>query len=117
MTESPFGLPVTAVENIRLVFARHPEVERAVLYGSRAKGNFKRSSDIDLTLFGAGLSYRTLLALIGELDDLLLPWMIDLSIFAHIENPALREHIERVGRVFYARSGAGGEVAMQVGDR
>lgn len=75
----------------------------AALYGSPAKGNYKRGSDIDLTLKGDALTYRDLLRLMDELDDLLLPYMIDLSIYDQIDNPALREHIDRVGVVFYAR--------------
>lgn len=103
MTAHHFGLPSTAIEKINAVFARHPEVEKAILYGSRAKGNFKPASDIDLTLHGDALTHRTLLSLLGELDDLLLPWMIDLSIFATLSHSALQEHIERVGVVFYER--------------
>ncbi len=98
-----FGLSDSVIARIGAVFASHPEVEKAVLYGSRAKGNFKRGSDIDLTLFGAGLSHELLLVLLDELDELLLPYTIDLSIFATLDHPALREHIERVGVVFYAR--------------
>ena len=98
-----FGLPESAIAKICAVFAAHPEIERAVLYGSRAKGNFKPGSDIDLTLYGAGLTDALLLDLLVELDDLLLPWMIDLSLFASLNHPALQEHIERVGKVFYQR--------------
>ncbi|MEO0002767.1 MAG: hypothetical protein RLZZ22_459 [Pseudomonadota bacterium] len=97
------GLPAAAVQAIQQVLAACPVVEQAVLYGSRAKGNYKRGSDIDLTLKGNTLTYRDLLHLMDELDDLLLPYMIDLSIYAQIDNPALREHIDRVGVVFYAR--------------
>ena len=43
------GLPDGAIAQIRTVFSRHPEVEKAILYGSRAKGNFKPGSDVDLT--------------------------------------------------------------------
>jgi predicted nucleotidyltransferase len=98
-----FGLPDSAIEKIRGTLARHPEVERAKLYGSRAKGNFKNSSDIDLTLQGEQLTRRILLRLTDELDDLLLPWMIDLSIFSTLDHPALREQIERDGVIFYER--------------
>lgn len=107
MLDSPFGLPPAAVEKIRAVFARYPQVEKAVLYGSRAKGNYKNGSDIDLTLHGEGLNLAVLLKLLDELDDLLLPWMIDLSIFATIDHAELREHVERVGLVFYQRGGVG----------
>jgi predicted nucleotidyltransferase len=98
-----FGLPATAIDKIRSVFARHPQVEKAVLYGSRAKGNFKNGSDIDLTLYGKTLDYSILLKIIGELDDLLLPWMIDLSIFHMLNHAGLTNHIERVGELFYER--------------
>ena len=49
MTGERFGLPEHAVDKIRQVLAAHPEVERAVVYGSRAKGNYRNGSDIDLT--------------------------------------------------------------------
>lgn len=103
MSELPHGLPLAAVEKIRAVFATHLEVEKAVLYGSRAKGKYKTGSDIDLTMFGDELNHSILLKILDELDELLLPWMIDLSIFRQIDNESLREHIERVGVVFYER--------------
>ncbi|MBV5341445.1 MAG: nucleotidyltransferase domain-containing protein [Deltaproteobacteria bacterium] len=103
MNDLTFGLPLHAVEKIQGVLASHPEVERAVLYGSRAKGNYKTGSDIDLTMYGDDLNHTLLLKILDELDDLLLPWMIDLSIFSQIGSDSLREHIERVGVVFYER--------------
>ena len=95
------GLPPETVAAIGGVFARHPEVDKALLYGSRAKGNYKRGSDIDLTLLGARLDLRDLMHLADELDDLLLPYTIDLSLHSQLENPALLDHIQRVGKVFY----------------
>ncbi len=53
MTEFKFGLSTTVIEKIQDVLARHPTVVRAVIYGSRAKGNHKPGSDIDLTLVAA----------------------------------------------------------------
>lgn len=101
MNAPRFGLPSATVERIGEVLAQHPRVERAVIYGSRAKGTHQPGSDIDLTLFGEGLQYEDLLALTGELDDLLLPYMIDLSIFDRLDHAGLRDHIERVGQTFY----------------
>ena len=98
-----YGLKEQTIESICEVFARHPYVEKAVLYGSRAMGNFKPGSDIDLTLIGESLTSPELGAIEEELDDLLLPYQIDLSIFHRIENMDLREHIERVGLVFFIR--------------
>jgi len=98
-----FGLPEQTIQSIGAILARHPAVEKAVLYGSRAKGNFKPASDIDLCLQGASLTSRELTLIDDELDDLLLPYKIDLSLFVEIDHPALREHIQRVGVVFYER--------------
>lgn len=97
------GLPAATVQAIQGTLAQCPAVEQAILYGSRAKGNYKRGSDIDLTLKGTALTFRDLLRLMDAFDDLLLPYMIDLSIYTKIDNPALREHIDRVGLVFYQR--------------
>jgi len=103
MTTARFGLSGKTLEEISGVMARHPQVERAVIYGSRAKGNYKRSSDIDLTLFGEALGFADLLKIMTELDDLLLPYTFDLSIFHMIDHEELRSHIERVGQDLYRR--------------
>jgi type I restriction enzyme S subunit len=97
------GLSEKTVNKISSVFERFPEIEKAVLYGSRAKGNFKTGSDIDLTLYGEKLSSRLLGDIAEALDDLLLPYTIDLSIFDELNHAKLREHIERVGVVFYEK--------------
>lgn len=101
-----YGLKDETIEKISSVLSGFPEVEKAILYGSRAKGNFKRGSDIDLTLFGPALTLNDLLRIENRIDDLLLPYHIDLSIFESISNPDLKEHIQRVGKVFYERHGA-----------
>jgi len=71
------------------------------LYGSRAKGNYKPGSVIDLTLKGYGLDLKLINKISIALDDLLLPYTFDLSIYDSIDAPALIEHIRRVGIVFY----------------
>ncbi|PTL37218.1 hypothetical protein CLG94_00235 [Candidatus Methylomirabilis limnetica] len=96
-----YGLTETTVENICAVFARFPEIEKAILYGSRAKGNFKTGSDIDLMLCGEALTSDLRSTIASALDDLLLPYTIDLSVFNELNHAKLREHIERVGVLFY----------------
>lgn len=105
-TETPFGMSWATLQKIGHTLAQHPRVQRAVVYGSRAKGSHKPGSDIDLTLFsapGTTIDHRELGDIADEMDDLLLPYMVDLSVFNLIDNAALREHIERVGRVLYVR--------------
>lgn len=102
-----FGLAETTIDKINTVFSGHPAIEKAVLYGSRAKGNYRPGSDIDLTLYGDALASSELDEIITELDELLLPYRIDLSIFDAIDHAKLREHIDRMGVVFYQRADVG----------
>lgn len=100
---SQFGLSQDVVEKICLLFSKYPEIQKVVLYGSRAKGNFRPSSDIDLTLFADRNDLSFLFRIENELDDLLLPYKIDLSLYDQIENQRLKDHIDRVGKVFFSR--------------
>ena len=84
------------------MLAQHPAIERAILFGSRAKGNYKNGSDIDLALAGP-VGFSELGKIAGEIDDLLLPWEIDLLAYESITNQDLRDHIQRVGQLFYTR--------------
>jgi predicted nucleotidyltransferase len=97
------GLTDQTVAQIHEVLTRFPEVEKAVLYGSRAKGNFKPGSDVDLTLLGANVTPKILSRIQRELDDGLLPYRFDLSILAQITQADLIDHIRRVGVVFYEK--------------
>lgn len=99
-----YGLSSETISKISGVFRTFPAVEKAVLYGSRAKGNYRTGSDIDLTLYGEQLTPELLGDISEALDDLLLPYSIDLSIFDELEHAKLREHIERVGITFYTRA-------------
>lgn len=96
------GLSVKTIESLRQVFLRHPRIEKVILYGSRAKGNFKQSSDIDLTLVTAERDISFLFKVENEVDDLLLPYKVDLSLYDLIDNESLKDHIQRVGIEIYS---------------
>lgn len=106
LTDEPsrYGLPETTIARIIEQFAAVPEIEQVILYGSRAKGNFKTGSDIDMVIKGEPVSHSQLLSLENRLDDLMLPYSIDLSLLHQISNPDLLDHIKRVGVVIYERS-------------
>lgn len=97
------GLTEEEIAKIGNVFARHDNIERVILYGSRAMGTFKPASDIDLTLFGPNITLTQLNELETELDDLYLPWKFDLSVFNQIDNDELLDHINRTGKVFFEK--------------
>lgn len=99
------GLKTQTIKAINGVFAQYPQIDQAILYGSRATGTYRPGSDIDLTLEGKTLTLTLLNKIDNEIDDLLLPYKFDLSIRHKIENEDLIEHIERVGVVFYERGG------------
>ncbi len=98
-----FGLKEATINQISSVFSSYPTVDKAIIYGSRSKGNYRNGSDIDLTLIGSALTYDQLNQIETQLDDLLLPYCIDLSLFNQIDNLDLIDHINRVGQVFYLR--------------
>lgn len=98
-----FGLNQEVIEKIESVFIKYPQLEKVVIYGSRAKGNFSNGSDIDLTCFGE-LNLTELHKIENEIDDLYLPYKFDFSLIKHIDNEDLINHIERVGKLFYLKS-------------
>jgi predicted nucleotidyltransferase len=98
-----YGLKTQTIQGIQEVFKQYPEVEKAILYGSRAKGNYHPGSDIDLTLIGEQLNLTILQKIENEIDELLLPYKIDLSLHKQIQNAELLEHIKRVGKVFFEK--------------
>ncbi|PIR23811.1 MAG: hypothetical protein COV44_00750 [Deltaproteobacteria bacterium CG11_big_fil_rev_8_21_14_0_20_45_16] len=102
MTKSPdeFGLSANSLSALRSLFIRYPKIDRVVLYGSRAKGNYRPGSDIDLTLIAPCLGLSELMKIQNEIDDMLLPYKVDLSLFHQLENADLKDHIERVGKDF-----------------
>jgi uncharacterized protein len=99
-----FGLKQTTIDKINSVFEKNPAVDQVIIYGSRAKGNYRNGSDIDISLKGENLSNDVLSKVIGEIDDLDTPYMFDISIFDKLNAPSLEEHINRVGQVFYQKN-------------
>ncbi len=99
-----FGLPADTIEKINAVFAKYPSVEKVIIYGSRAKGNYKNGSDIDLTLIGDSITNDVSRDIFFDLDDLPIPYSFDLSVFSKLDHEDLKDHINRVGKVFFERA-------------
>ena len=96
------ALPSKALEMICTVMTRHPKVTSVILFGSRAKGIYRESSDIDLALEG-DLSALQAEAIKAELEELSLPQTFDLCILEKVPT-AVREHIGRVGVPIFSRT-------------
>ena len=96
-----FGLKDSDIDKLCSIFDKIDQIDRVIIYGSRAKGTFRVGSDIDLTIHGIGLNIGILNRIEDEIEELLLPYKLDISIFDHIDNDNLKDHIERIGKIFY----------------
>ena len=99
-----FGLKEETIDKINSVFSKYPEVEEVIIYGSRAKGNYREGSDIDITLKGKDLTDTIFSKINWEIEDLNTPYLFDISIFGKLNSPDLEEHITRAGQLFYKKA-------------
>lgn len=97
-----FGLTDKTINILKKFFSKYPEIEEVKIYGSRAKGNYRKGSDIDFALYG-DIDFRLLSKITSEIDELPTPYKYDVTDYKTIENQDLKEHIDKVGKIFYAR--------------
>lgn len=97
MIEIP-GIQEPFSTRIRTLFTQLPSGTGVILFGSRAKGNFREGSDIDIALKGGGVTEEHRKQLIDAYDKLFLPWKLDLILYDSIQESDLRAHIDRVGK-------------------
>lgn len=98
-----YGLNENIIDRLKNIFVQHNEISEVILYGSRAKGNHKNSSDIDITIKGQDLSLSLINKISTNIDDLFLPYTFDISIYHHLKNKELIDHIDRIGKVIYKK--------------
>jgi predicted nucleotidyltransferase len=98
-----YGLSDKEFDEMTAIFSKCKNLEKVILYGSRAKGNYKKFSDVDITLEGDNLTLADLFQIQDLLYESDLPYMYDVSIFSSITNPDLIDHIRRRGIVIWER--------------
>jgi len=98
-----FGLEVQVIENIISVLEQHPKVDKAFVFGSRAKGNYRPDSDIDIAIKANEITTDDIIALSVAIETKGITHKFDLLAYNSIKEPALKEHIDRVGIEFYSR--------------
>ena len=97
-----FGLTERDTEVIIETLATFEEIEEAVIFGSRAMGHAKRSSDVDLALKGKRLDSPTIARVKFVLEEERpLPYFFDVVHYDALTNPALKAHIDHEGRTLY----------------
>ena len=95
-----FGLSETTINLIKNVFKKYPAVKEVKFFGSRAIGNYRNNSDIDLVLYGK-IDQKLIGKIQFELDELSTPFKYDVKSYENIDYPPLIDHIDRVGKIFY----------------
>jgi predicted nucleotidyltransferase len=97
-----YGLPENTLNTLNSIFCKYPGIEQVILYGSRAMGNYRNGSDIDLSIkTGENFTFTNLLRIAGDFDDSNIPYFVDVSIYNKLSNLDLKAHIDRVGKVMY----------------
>lgn len=97
-----FGLKEFDIEYIVKAIMNFSEIKKAVIFGSRAKGNYKPGSDIDIAIYGEKITFDILAKLHSALEDESpMPYLFDVVDYTHSHHKELKEHIERVGKVIY----------------
>jgi predicted nucleotidyltransferase len=98
------GISERTLKTLSSLFRKYPGIRKAVLYGSRATGTARNASDIDITLFAdAAFTYSDLLHFYGDVDDSDIPYTVDISLNDKLNDPVLKEHIRRFGKVLFSR--------------
>jgi predicted nucleotidyltransferase len=95
-----FGLESADLSAVTGIFRTVPRIHSAAIFGSRAKGNYKPYSDVDIVLYG-DLDILDVEQVIADLEELPLVYQFDVVAYGLVKNPAFREHIERVGMRIY----------------
>ena len=99
-----YGLKEEQWNVVREVLSAHPEIEQAVLFGSRAVGDYKEASDVDLALKGEGVDASLAAGVRFEIEeDTWLPFFFDVVAYSDIQNPDLRKQIDEFGKVIYEK--------------
>jgi len=102
--KNKFGLLPRDIDYLISGFQTFNEIEKAMIFGSRAMGNYKNASDIDIAIFGKNIGLQTVSRLYNLLnEELSIPYFIDVVHFETIKNKELKEHILNKGKIIYQK--------------
>lgn len=96
-----FGLAKTHYRSMVQVFDRYPQIEKVLIFGSRAKGTAKPYSDFDLAVFAPSMSTKEFASLWSDVDDLPIIFKIDLLHWDSLSNLLLKNKILKDGKKFH----------------
>ena len=96
-----FGLPERTIQELTEYFKSRLDIEKVLIYGSRAKGTHKTGSDIDFAIWTDAHDKVSQIA--GELDDLPTPYKFDVTDYKTLTHAGMRKSIDTDGILFYSR--------------
>ena len=100
-----FGLTKKDIKYIREIFFTFPEVWQAIIFGSRAMGNYKNGSDVDIALKGENISHETITKIKYILnEELALPYFFDVVHYETLKNENLIKHVDNFGKILFSRN-------------
>ncbi|NFH70754.1 nucleotidyltransferase domain-containing protein [Clostridium botulinum] len=99
-----FGLLERDIKYINEVLDKFEEIEKAIIFGSRAMGNYKKGSDVDIAIIGKNVTNKTIFRLDDYLNEVYpLPYFFDVIQYSSISNKKLINHIDNEGKVIYTK--------------
>ena len=99
-----YGLFDSQLKTIEEILASHPEIEEALLFGSRAMDTFKEASDVDIALKGSKVNSKLAIKLQSYFEEETdLPYFFDFVSYSHIDNKNLIKHIDKEGIIIYRK--------------
>jgi len=98
---SEFGFSDEILHSIQSILERNECIDKAKIYGSRAKGNYHDRSDIDLAIYGKNIDRFGLAAIQLDFSESDIPLIVDVHHYQGINNALLLEHIDRVGKTIF----------------
>ena len=99
-----FGLSNDIIRKIQTVLSTFPKIDTALIYGSRAKGNYRDDSDIDIALLGKDLSVEnTVKPLVSKLEGIDCPHLFDITIYEKIDCPTVKKYVDEWGKIIYKK--------------
>lgn len=97
-----YGLDDDVINILVNYFEQTKQIEKVIIFGSRACGNYKESSDIDFALVGDINNYL-LFKITDDLSSLPLIYKFDVLNYKDISNKKLLAEIRTKGKIFYER--------------
>ncbi len=97
-----FGLSQRSMQELEQIFAKYPDIREVYIFGSRAKGTYHIGSDIDLAIINTDIQPNTLVKVLADCAESSLPNTVDLVDYNALTNPEFKDHIQRVGVLFYS---------------